>query len=244
MSIRRKPPSFFSKTSPGIFIVAWWLWRPRVSTRNVPCWTKPWRSRGLDGGFSFWACRMCWLIWWDFSSVVILLNGPLEKTERVTLVLCAKCQISVGKRHKWSAIWKEMQPENCLLLWRALCTRSSSTTGGWTHQRPLRRASLREIRRRISQSPESTGCYGGVNAKPSIFMFWMLLQTLPVPIFIFLEPNRWSWRWPLPWEPWRETHKAATCWGNDRMCCKNPWPVYMTSEVTCNLSQDPIQPPP
>ena len=27
------------------------------------------------------------------------LNGPLEKIERVTLVLCAKCQISVGKRH-------------------------------------------------------------------------------------------------------------------------------------------------
>ena len=63
-------PSFFSKTSPVIFIVAWWLWRPRVSTRNVPCWTKPWRSRGLDGGFSFWPCRMCWLIWWDFSKIV------------------------------------------------------------------------------------------------------------------------------------------------------------------------------
>lgn len=135
-------PRFFSKTSPGIFIVAWWLWRPRVSTRNVPCWTKPWRIRGLDRGFSFWPWRMCWLIWWDFSSVVILLNGPLEKNwESYFGALCKVSNIcDVGKRHKWSAIWKEMQPENCLLLWRALCTRSSSTTGGWTHQRPLRRA--------------------------------------------------------------------------------------------------------
>ena len=145
-------------------------------------------------------------VWW-FSWMV-----HLKKTERVTLVFCAKCQISVGKRHKWSAIWKEMKPENCLLLWRALCTRSSSTTGGWTHQRPLRRA-LREIPKQFPnhRNPQ-VAIYGGVNAKPSIFMFWMLLQTLPVPIFIFLKPNRWSWRWPLPWVPWRETHKAATCW--------------------------------
>ena len=127
----------------------------------------------------------------------------LKKTERVTLVLCAKCQISVmlargtsglpfGKKCKQKTVY--CCDGHCALgAHQPLGDGHTSARSGEPKRDP------------ISQFPNhrnpQVAIYGGVNAKPSIFMFWMLLQTLPVPIFIFLEPNRWSWRWPLPWEP-------------------------------------------